>query len=326
MKQSEEHLPLKEDQAPVKEGRAPLREDQAPLQEDQAPLKEDRANLEEDRAPLKELDEWDDFVAIRYRQGKSEEEFRNYKADANPTVTEFYRQNHKHQTLDFVLKKKAEYCGLKRGQKSIWEMAEYLNTLVDDSDPDTDVTQTEHLLQTAEAIRKDGHPRWFILAGFLHDLGKVLCLYGEPQWAVVGDTFPAGCAYSDQVVFPEFFTANPDSNKPEYQTQYGIYEPNCGLHSVHLSFGHDEYIHRVTQKYLPEEAQYMLRYHSFYAAHRHGAYRHLMNEHDEALFEWVRKFNPYDLYSKGRERPNTKEILPYYRELVSEFFPDKIDW
>src|SRR6266568_4060124 len=86
MKQSEEHLPLKEDQAPVKEGRAPLREDQAPLQEDQAPLKEDRANLEEDRAnleedraPLKELDEWDDFVAIRYRQGKSEEEFRNYK-------------------------------------------------------------------------------------------------------------------------------------------------------------------------------------------------------------------------------------------------------
>jgi len=169
--------------------------------QEHSPLKEVQAPLEENQAPLKELDEWDDFVATRYRQGKSEEEFRNYKADANPTVTEFYRQNHKYQTLDFVLKKKAEYCGLKRGKKNIWEMAEYLNTLVDDSDPDTDVTQIEHLLQTAEAIRKDGHPRWFILAGFLHDLGKVLCLYGEPQWAVVGDTFPAGCAYSDQVVF-----------------------------------------------------------------------------------------------------------------------------
>jgi inositol oxygenase len=128
------------------------------------------------------------------------------------------------------------------------------------------------------------------------------------------------------VVFPEFFAANPDSNKPAYQTRYGIYEPNCGLDNVHLSFGHDEYIYRVTEKYLPEQAQYMLRYHSFYAAHRHGAYRHLMNERDEALFEWVRKFNPYDLYSKGRERPNTKEILPYYQELVSEFFPDNIDW
>ena len=27
-------------------------------------------------------------------------------------------------------------------------------------------------------------PRWMVLAGLLHDLGKVLCLYGEPQWAV----------------------------------------------------------------------------------------------------------------------------------------------
>jgi len=38
-------------------------------------------------APLKELDEWDDFVAARYQPGKTEDEFRNYAADANPTVT-----------------------------------------------------------------------------------------------------------------------------------------------------------------------------------------------------------------------------------------------
>jgi inositol oxygenase len=276
--------------------------------------------------PLKHVDEWDDFVAARYRPGKSEDEFRNYKEDANPTVAEFYRQNHAHQTLDFVLAKKAEYCGLTRGNRSIWDMAEYLNTLVDDSDPDTDLTQIEHLLQTSEAIRKDGHPRWFVLAGFVHDLGKVLCLYGEPQWAVVGDTFPVGCAYSDQIVFPEFFSANPDSRVSEYQTTYGIYSPHCGLDNVHLSWGHDEYIYTVTRKYLPEPAQYMLRYHSFYAAHRHGAYRHLMNEHDEQMFEWVRQFNPYDLYSKGRARPNMKEIKPYYEDLVTEFFPAQIAW
>ena len=67
-----------------------------------------------ENAPLKELDDWDDFVATRYRQGKSEEEFRNYKADANPTVTEFYRQNHAGQTLAFVLRKKAS-CLTGRG-------------------------------------------------------------------------------------------------------------------------------------------------------------------------------------------------------------------
>ena len=96
--------------------------------------------------PMKKIDDWDDFVATRYRQGKTEEEFRNYKADANPTVTEFYRQNHAYQTYDFVMEKKAEFGGLTRGKKSIWEMADYLNTLVDESDPDTDLTQIEHLL------------------------------------------------------------------------------------------------------------------------------------------------------------------------------------
>jgi inositol oxygenase len=275
---------------------------------------------------MKSLEEWDDFVATRYDPGKQETEFRNYKADANPTVTEFYRQNHAHQTLEYVLEKKAEYGKLNRGKKSIWEAADYLNTLVDDSDPDTDLSQIEHLMQTSEAIRKDGHPRWFVLTGFIHDLGKVLCLYGEPQWGVVGDTFPAGCAYSDQIVFPEFFEANPDSKVPEYQTLYGIYEPNCGLDKVHLSWGHDEYIYNVTRNYMPEPAQYMLRYHSFYAAHKHGAYKHLMTPHDEEMFNWVRKFNPYDLYSKSSEKPSLKTLKPYYDDLIAEFFPEKIDW
>jgi inositol oxygenase len=276
--------------------------------------------------PLQSLDQWDDYVASRYQPGKSEEEFRHYSAEENPGVAEFYRQNHTYQTVDFVLAKRAEYLPLKRGKKSIWEAADYLNTLVDDSDPDTDLSQIEHLLQTSEAIRRDGHPRWMVLAGFVHDLGKVLCLYGEPQWAVVGDTFPVGCAWSDQIVYQEYFAANPDRAVAEYQTPNGIYEPHCGLDKVNMSWGHDEYIYHVTRNYLPEPAQYMLRYHSFYPGHKHGAYRNLMNDHDEQMFEWVRKFNPYDLYSKGGERPNFKELRPYYEDLVTEYFPAQLDW
>ena len=276
------------------------------------------------QSPLKHVDEWDDFVAGRYREGKDQAEFRQY--EANTPIAEFYRQNHAGQTLEFVLGKEREYGSLSRGKRGIWEAADYLNTLVDDSDPDTDLSQTEHLLQTAEAIRRDGHPRWMILAGFVHDLGKVLCLYGEPQWAVVGDTFPVGCAWSDDIVFAEYFGLNPDSNVPEYQTTNGIYEPHCGLQNVHMSWGHDEYIYRVTRNYLPEPAQYMLRYHSFYPAHRHGAYRHLMSDRDETMFEWVRKFNQYDLYSKGSAKPAVKELRPFYEDLVSEYFPDQIAW
>ena len=89
-------------------------------------------------------------------------------------------------------------------QMSIWDALDYLNTLVDDSDPDIELDQLQHLLQTSEAIRRDGHPDWFVLTGLLHDLGKVLCLFGEPQWAVVGDTFPVGCSFSSKIVYPDF--------------------------------------------------------------------------------------------------------------------------
>lgn len=276
--------------------------------------------------PLRSVEEWDDFIQTRYRKGKSEEEYRNYKADANPGVTEFYRLNHRDQTLDFVRGKKAEFSPLARKKMGVWEALDYLNTLVDDSDPDTDLSQIEHLLQTSEAIRKDGHPRWFVLAGLMHDLGKVLCLFGEPQWAVVGDTFPVGCAWSDQIIFPEFFADNPDSKVPERQTQYGIYSPNCGLDNVHLSWGHDEYIYLVLKDYLPLPALYMLRYHSFYPAHQNHAYGYLMNDQDREMFEWVRKFSPYDLYSKGQERPKLADVKPYYEDLINEYLPAQLNW
>jgi inositol oxygenase len=93
-----------------------------------------------------------------------------------------------------------------------------------------------------------------------------------------------------------------------------------------MSWGHDEYIYRVVKDHLPEPALYMLRFHSFYAAHRHAAYRHLMSDHDEEMFVWVRKFNPYDLYSKGGAKPQVDELRPYYEDLIAEFFPESIDW
>ena len=289
--------------------------------------------------PLAGLEEWEGFLKVRYPENQSsaaadqeaspakkKEAFRNYEADARPSVREFYRLNHRHQTYDFVQGKRREYLSLNRREMSIWEALEYLNTLVDDSDPDTDLSQLDHLLQTAEQIRQDGHPRWFILAGLIHDLGKILCLYGEPQWAVVGDTFPVGCAWSERIVFPNFFTDNPDSREPRYQSRLGVYEEKKGLDSVCLSWGHDEYLYNVVKDYLPTEALYMIRYHSFYPAHREGEYAYLMNERDQKMFHWVRTFNPYDLYTKSHKKPNLEELRPFYDQLIHEYFPPKLRW
>ena len=248
-------------------------------------------------------------------------DFRNYAADARPSVREFYRLNHRYQTLDFVLNKKAQYLSRDRRTMGVWDALEYLNTLVDDSDPDLDLTQIDHALQTAESIRQAKQPRWFVVTGLIHDLGKVLCLWGEPQWAVVGDTFPVGCAFSDKIVYPEFFEDNPDSRNATYSTDLGIYERHCGLEHVHMSWGHDEYLYHVVKDQACEEAQYMIRYHSFYAAHHEGQYDYLMNDRDREMFRWVRAFNRYDLYSKDTGKPDQKALRPFYEELVAEFFP-----
>jgi inositol oxygenase len=209
---------------------------------------------------------------------------------------------------------------------SIWDAMEYLNTLVDDSDPDIDLPQIEHLMLTAEAIRLDGHPRWFVLTGLIHDLGKILCLFGEPQWAVVGDTFPVGCGFSRKIVYPEFFADNTDSQRLEYRGRLGIYEEGCGLDKVCMSWGHDEYLYHVVKDYLPTEALYMIRYHSCYPVHREREYEYLMDDTDHAMFRRVREFNPYDLYTKHDTRPDLDQLRPWYEELIAEFFPPQLDW
>jgi inositol oxygenase len=252
--------------------------------------------------------------------------FRDYANPARSTVREFYRLNHEGQTLDFVRRKKKAYLSLDRRKMTMWEALELLDTLVDDSDPDIDLSQIQHALQTAEAIRADGHPRWFIVTGLIHDAGKILCTFGEPQWAVVGDTFPVGCAFSEKIIYPEFFAGNPDTRVPEYQTRLGIYEEGGGLDKVHLSWGHDEYLYHVAGNRLPEEARAMIRFHSFYPGHRERAYDFLMDDRDRELMEWVRKFNPYDLYSKSPTPPDRQALEPYYRELVDEFFPEPLSW
>jgi len=277
--------------------------------------------------PLPSLDVWEDDVLKRYPDpdsiatSKSTDEYRNYDDPSRDTVKEFYRLNHTHQTYSFVQAKRDNFLKFDKKNMPVWDAFQFLNQLVDDSDPDTDLDQFQHLLQTAEAIRRDGHPDWMVLVGLMHDMGKVLCLFGEPQWAVVGDTFPVGCPYSSKIVYPEFFQNNPDFSNPDYQNQYGVYEKGCGLRNVTMSWGHDEYVYQMLKDRLPDEGLYMLRYHSFYAWHREGEYDYLLDDHDRKMLKWVKLFNPYDLYSKNPEPPDWNKLRPYYEELVAKYLP-----
>ena len=280
--------------------------------------------------PLNSMEDWEDDLLKRYPENpseKKEEDFRDYRSSKRAkSVKEFYKLNHQYQTYDFVCDKEATFLQFNQRKMSLWDAIEFLNTLVDDSDPDTELDQLQHLLQTAEAIRADNHPDWFVLTGLLHDIGKVLCLFGEPQWAVVGDTFPVGCSFSKSIVHSEYFSLNPDSSNPKYQNKFGVYKENCGLENVKMSWGHDEYLYQIVKDYLPKEALYMIRYHSFYSQHKEHAYNHLMDNTDIKMFEWVRKFNAYDLYSKAPVPPDSKALRPYYEDLVSKYLPDTLNF
>lgn len=129
-----------------------------------------------------------------------------------------------------------------------------------------------------------------------------------------------------------------------YSTEYGVYQPHCGLENVMLSWGHDEYLYHVlkNQSSLPQEGLWMIRYHSFYPYvlsisslilmlnfprwHREGAYSHLTNAADEKALEAVKAFNPYDLYSKSNEPVDPEALKPYYMGLINKFFPEVIEW
>ncbi|KAL0317194.1 UNVERIFIED_CONTAM: Inositol oxygenase 1 [Sesamum angustifolium] len=199
--------------------------------------------------------------------------FRDYDAESErkERVEELYRLSHINQTYDFVKRMREAYSSFDRIEMSIWECCELLNEVVDDSDPDLDEPQIQHLLQSAEAVRKDYPDQdWLHLTALIHDLGKVLLLPsfgGLPQWAVVGDTFPLGCAFDPSVVHYEHFKSNPDHSNPAYNTKLGVYKEGCGLENILMSWGHDDYMYLVAKENkttLPSAALFIIRYHSFY--------------------------------------------------------------
>ncbi|KAJ7164319.1 DUF706-domain-containing protein [Mycena filopes] len=275
---------------------------------------------------LKGKPQWNE--GSQFDQEKDKTQFRQYE-EACDRVKGFYKEQHEKQTMEFNIKMRVNMRKNVRARMGVWEAMEKLNTLVDESDPDTELSQIEHLLQTAEAIRRDGKPEWMQVTGLVHDLGKLLYLFGsEGQWDVVGDTFVVGCAFSEKIILPETFAGNPDAQDAVYSTEYGVYKPHCGLDNVMLSWGHDEYLYHIMkeQSSLPEEGLAMIRYHSFYPWHREGAYAHLTNASDAKALAAVRAFNPYDLYSKSDRSVDPAALRPYYEGLIKKYFNEVIEW
>jgi len=265
--------------------------------------------------------------------------FRNYEDSVRQSEVErTYYEMHTKQTVEFVRQQRANWLRFDKGEFTIMEVVAMLDNLIDDSDPDNELPNSIHDFQTAERIRAQWPDHdWFHLVGFLHDLGKIMALPSLAkdstleQWAVVGDTFPVGCAPAeDAIVFPEAFKGNPDYKHPVYGTVNGIYEPGCGISNLLMSWGHDEYMYQMLKENgctIPEEGLNMIRLHSFYPWHDKRAYTQFEAPEDLETLRWVNEFNKFDLYSKGDAVPNVEELIPYYASLLEKYnIAGKLRW
>ncbi|XP_052232580.1 inositol oxygenase-like [Dreissena polymorpha] len=263
---------------------------------------------------------------------KDKSEFRDFRMHNVPErVKRVYSEMHRKQTYAFVNQKMSEWCRFDHAEITVMEALEILSSYLDESDPDVDMPNSIHAFQTAEGIREANPDKeWLQVTGLIHDIGKLMAVWGEPQWCVVGDTLPVGCAPSKRIVFDaQYFAENPDMDDPTLNTRLGVYTENCGLENVLMSWGHDEYLYRVLNAntcHLPDEALYAIRFHSFYPWHTSEDYMFLCNNKDLEMLQWVREFNKFDLYTKCPDTPDIEQLKRYYGNLVEKYVPGKLKW
>ena len=262
-------------------------------------------------------------------------------------VYRHYKLMRTHQTLAFAQKMERKWGAFDHAHLTIREAFDKLDGYVDSSDPDNELPNVIHALQTAEGIRSAGEPDWMVLIGLLHDMGKIMFLWGDKadgqegtadgdQWALGGDTFVVGARLPDCLCLPELNALNPDMRDARYNTPNGVYAPGCGLANLKFAWGHDEYMYRLLTHpknaaacaRIPAEGLAMVRYHSCYAWHTGGAYAALTDaaRGDDAKKAWVLRFNQYDLYTKADKVPVLEELWPYYQGLIDKYCPGRLWW
>ena len=196
------------------------------------------------------------------------------------------------QTVDDVHALQRKYEAPVFGEIAMWDVVNMLAHVIDRADPFLmNVSQEVHTLQVVEGLIDEGVDDTVLLAGVIHDVGKVLDLFDEDPANIFGTTEPIGS-----------------------------YEPGVGLDQCVLQWGADEFAYSRIAGRVPDHVGWLVRYHSLVPERC----EHLMDERDREYFDmYWRQLNRLDHATKSMSRtPRTR--LADYRPLVDDAFPEPI--
>jgi hypothetical protein len=179
------------------------------------------------------------------------------------------------------------------GRLPVSDLLAKLALCIDEHDLDLGcVSQLTHTLQVVEAMIADGiDDHDLLIAGLVHDLGKVILVAGEDQANVGGMTSPIG----------EF-------------------DEGIGLDQCIVQWSHDEFGYSRLKDHLPDHVSWLIRYHSLHFEDCEA----FMDDRDRRYVrEYHSLFAHYDGGTKSMFRV-PKSRIEDYSDLIKEYFPDPI--
>merc|ERR1711904_558315 len=66
------------------------------------------------------------------------------------------------------------------------------------------------------------------------------CSESSAQSRTVGESFPVGCKFSEDISYSQYFCSNPDRRKKLFNHPLGVYKEGCGLDRLRMSWGASE--------------------------------------------------------------------------------------
>lgn len=235
--------------------------------------------------------------AVPARQKK-----RSRLADREVLLREEFKRNsdeinarHFQQTRETVVGLREKYLDPVIGRTHVWPLFDKLAVCIDPTDTQLNCTsQLTHALQVAEGMTEAGiRDDDLLVAALVHDLGKLLLLYGE--------------APENVVCF----------NEP-----IGDYEPGVGLDTCVFQWNHDEFLYSRLKDQVPDHISWLIRYHSI----RIEPSEPYMDARDREYTEkYLRLFKRFDLGTKSMFRLPRRQIRDY-RSLIEDAFPTEIEF